>query len=78
VSADGDEGLHIRVRAVTENGHSHPCTTVAPENASVDWTLMKNDNERLCLKCDGGSFDPVLGCVYLPITPDEQQEHKKM
>ena len=72
------EGFYVRVKAVTENGHTHPTTTVAPEKACVDWTLMKDNNERICLRCDPDSFDPVLECVYLPITPKERHKGRKM
>ncbi len=72
------EGLSVSVRAVTENRYTHPCTTAVPGNASVDWTLMKDNNERLCLQCDPDSFDPTLACVYLPITDDERQNRRKL
>ncbi len=73
-----DEEFHLRVRAVTENHHSHPYTTVVPENATVDWKSMKDNNERTCLQYDSDSFDPILQCVYLPINSDERKERQKM
>jgi hypothetical protein len=73
-----EEGLYLRVRAVTESHHLHPYTTVIPENATVDWTLMKDNNERTCLQYDSDSFDPILQCVYLPISSDERKERQKM
>lgn len=75
---DHDERLHLRVRAVTINGHPHPYTTVAPENAFVDLELLKDSNERACLKCNPDIFDPSLECVYLSIKHDEQQKNCKM
>jgi hypothetical protein len=72
-----DEGLHIRLGAVTVNGRPHPSTTVAPQDALVDWTLMENNNERICLRCNPDSFDPALECVYLPITENERQKCRK-
>jgi hypothetical protein len=73
---DGQE-LHIRVRAVTENKHPHPLQTVAPENALVNYKLMKDNNERICLQCDPDSFNPELGCVFLTITRDERRSRRK-
>lgn len=73
---DGQE-LYIRVRVVTENRYPHPLQTVAPEKAHVDWTLMKDSNERVCLQCDPDSFDPKLECVFLIITPDERRNCRK-
>ncbi len=78
ISGDVDGEIHIRVRAVTENRHPHPCTTGAPGKAFVDWKLMKNNNARICLRCTPDSFDSALECVYLPITPDERQKRRKM
>jgi len=75
----GDDGkeLYARVKAVTENEYDHPLRTDAPEKAEVDWTLMKDNNERICLRCDPDSFDPKLACVYLPITSEERQSRRK-
>lgn len=78
VPPDGDEGLHIRVKTVTENEHSHPCTIVVPTDVSVDQTLLKDNNERACLKCNSDSFDPILECAYLSITPVERKNRRKM
>ncbi len=67
------------VRVVTENRHSHPYSTVVPVNASVDWSLLKEDNnERICLQYDPDNFDPGLSCVYLPVTNIERRSRRKM
>ncbi|CAF4339599.1 unnamed protein product [Rotaria sp. Silwood2] len=80
IESDGnDVELYVRVRTVTENRLRHPCQTVAPENAHVDWTLMTNTNdERSCLKCSSDSFDPVTESVFLKITDVERKDSKKI
>ncbi|CAF0835607.1 unnamed protein product [Rotaria sordida] len=78
VPSDGDGvQLYVRVRVVTENHFRHPYQTVAPENARVDWTLMKDNNERSYLQCSPDSFDPVTESVFLKITDDERKKRRK-
>lgn len=69
--------LALRVRAVTENGEVHPIQTVIPATAQVDWSLMKNNNERDCLICDPNSFDQTTQSVFINITDDERGKGQK-
>lgn len=74
----GDVPLYVRVRAVTENEHSHPLQTVVPETACVKWKLpLQNTNERDNLQCDPDSFDSETGSVFLEITNEEHKTRSK-
>ncbi|CAF4101024.1 unnamed protein product, partial [Adineta steineri] len=61
-NADDNVKLYVRVRVVTESGHSHPSQCVAPEIVNINISVMDNNNE----------------CVFLIITDEERCERRKI
>ncbi|CAF0782937.1 unnamed protein product [Adineta steineri] len=61
-NADDNVKLYVRVRVVTESGHSHPSQCVAPETVNINISVMDNNNE----------------CVFLIITDEERHNRRKI
>ncbi|CAF0719136.1 unnamed protein product [Adineta steineri] len=72
-NADNNAELYVRVRAVTEGGHSHSYQCVAPEKLYVNISSMGNNNQQTYLQSNSENE-----CVFLKTTDKERRERRKI
>ncbi|CAF0939435.1 unnamed protein product [Adineta steineri] len=70
---NNNDELYVRVRAVTESGHSHPSQCVAPERVYVNISSIGNNNQQTYLQNNSENQ-----CVFLKITDKERRERRKI